>query len=359
MENLLRGFLEYFGIKIFHCEKLMDESKTNLLLVMPYQKPPKICPICKRKAEFKFLQDFKRLDKEFSLYECSECQVQFWIPFKNPGGEQYMTEVDYTSKLDILTKENCWLIVKDYWSMSQFLKHPPYKDPKGKTLLDLACGTGEFLVIMQNLGYEVYGVDFNERAVDFFKNNLGIKNVYKEDVIKFLEDKKEEYDVITAFEIIEHLDNPKKLLELVHRALKPGGYFAFSVPNRERYFGKISPEIEIWDFPYQHLTRWNLESLKNFIKNYPFEAIMAKKEIPISWFMSRLRILIESVFKKESQKDKELITGPVEKIRSDIGLRKYKFMKSAIKLITYLPALFLFYILGFEGGGLYILIKKK
>jgi len=326
---------------------------------MLHQKPPEICPVCKEKADFKFVQDYKNEWGEWSLYECPKCQVQFWMPFESPNAGQYEEDVDYTSKLGIMTKENCWLIVRDYWTMNQFLKYLPHRNSKDKKLLDLGCGTGEFLVVAQDLGYQVYGVDFNENAVNFVKDKLEIENIYKEDVINFLEDKKEEYDVITAFEIIEHLGNPKKLLELVYQSLKPGGYFAISIPNRERYFSRINPEIEKWDFPYQHLTRWNLKSLSLFIINHSFEVIMVKKEIPINWFISRLRALIEFLFKRENKKNKEVSIGPVEKVRSNIGLKSYKSIKSFIKLITYPLALFLFYGLKFEGGELYLLAKKK
>jgi SAM-dependent methyltransferase len=322
---------------------------------MSYHNPPEICPVCKEKADFKFIQDYKSKEGEWSLYECSQCQVQFWMPFKNPSAQQYEEDVDYTSKLGILTKENCWLIVRDYWNMSQFLKNLPHKNPSKKKLLDLGCGTGEFLFVIQNLGYEVYGVDFNGKAINIAKNHLGINNVYSDDVLHFLEDKKEEYDVITAFEIIEHLNDPKKLIELVHQALKPGGYFALSLPNRERYFGRIDPKIESWDFPYQHLTRWNVESLKRFIKNHGFEVVIIKKETPISWFVSRLRVLIELFFKK----NKESKIGPVEQIRSDIGLKRYKLIKFFLKFITYPLVFLLFYGLKFEGAGLYLLAKKK
>lgn len=323
------------------------------ITTMPYQKSPETCPVCQKEADFKFIQDYKNEWGEWSLYECSKCQVQFWIPFENPRAKQYEEDVDYTSKSEILTKENCWLIVKDYWNMNQFLKHPPYQNPKGKKLLDVGCGTGEFLYVMQGSGYEACGVDFNKNAIELARKNLGIKNIYQDDVINFLKDKIEEYDIITAFEILEHLDNPKRFVELIYQALKPGGYFAVSLPNRNRYFGKINPELEIWDFPYQHLTRWSPLSFKHFLEKHHFKIVILKKESPVNWFISRLRFFIESLTKKNQKSD----FGPIEKVRSNIGLRKYKLVKSLIKLLFY-PFALLCYIFKFEGGEIYILAKK-
>jgi hypothetical protein len=104
------------------------------------------------------------------------------------------------------------------------------------------------------------------------------------------------------------------------------------------------------------LTRWNLDSLKRFINNFSFEIILTKKEIPIGWFNAKLRMLMESVFKGKNER---VSIGPVERIRSDIGLKPYKQIKSFIKFITYPLASFLFYGLKFEGGELYLLTKKK
>ena len=330
---------------------------------MPYQKSPEICPVCQKEADFKFIQDYENEGKEWSLYQCSKCQIQFWIPFENPGAKQYGEVADYTDKISILRKEYCWLIFDNYWYMTQFLKHLPHTNPEGKKLLDLGCGGGEFLWIMQNLGYQVYGVDFNENAINFAKNYLGInKNIYKEDVISFLEGKKEGYDVITAFEIVEHLDNPKRLIELVYQALKPGGYFVASVPNRKRFFGKITPPE---DYPWRHLTRWDTSSLNSLIKIYPFEIMAVKKQIPTDWLIGRLWILIKFIFqsvkriKLSKVENKYSSIEPIERIQKTIGLKRYKFIKSAIKFLLYLPALFLFYVFKFEGSEMYFLVKKK
>ena len=44
---------------------------------MSYQNPPKICPVCKKKANFKFIQDYKNERGSWSLYECSK----FWLDY--------------------------------------------------------------------------------------------------------------------------------------------------------------------------------------------------------------------------------------------------------------------------------------
>lgn len=328
---------------------------------MSYHKAPDICPVCKEKAEFKFIQDCKNKEGEWSLHECSKCQVQFWIPFKNPGAERYEGYEpylkEYYNKMDIISRDNCEWMVKGQWNTNQFLKYLPHQNPKDKKLLDLGCGTGEFQVVMENLGYQVYGVDFNKYAVGIAKSYLGLKNIYQEDIFEFLQkQKREEFDVITGFEIFEHLDNPKKFLELIYQALKSDGYLALSFPNQNRYWGKS------YDFPYSHLTRWNSQSAVHFIRSNSFEVIVVKKQIPIDYFYEKIKEKIDLII-KTFMKEKTSNLTPAAQVRRKIGVKKFKnirfFVQSVINCFFYIPALFLFYILRFEGGGLYLLAKKK
>ncbi len=330
---------------------------------MPYHEPPKICPVCKEKANFKFIQDYQNEWGKWSLFECSKCEVQFWMPFKAPGYKRYEEYKKYLDKLDIISRNNCKWMVKKLWNMNQFFKQPPYKNSKGKKLLDLGCGTGEFLVVAQNLGYKVYGVDFNKYAVEIARNYLGLKNVFQEDIFNFLENRKSEFDVITGFEIFEHVDEPKKFLELIYRALKPNGYLILSFPNRNRYWGKIDEKIEDWDFPPLHLTRWNLKTAVRFIENNSFEVIIKKKQIPMNYFLGKMRKNIEALIKIFRREKRNNFNNPITQIRKDIGIQKFKitrfFIVSIAKCIFFIPALLLFYFFKFEGVGLYILARKK
>ena len=94
-------------------------------------------------------------------------------------------------------------------------------------LMDLGCGTGSWLNRFKSKGFK------NLKAIDADAEQFAVKQV-EHICLDFDEYDGEvwgEYGLITALEIIEHLANPGKLLELASKNLKPGGYLLLSPPN--------------------------------------------------------------------------------------------------------------------------------
>lgn len=106
-------------------------------------------------------------------------------------------------------------------------------------ILDIGCGFGSFLYFLQKEGYRnAHGVDISPEQVEAARS-LGIANVHCEDLITFVENREEEFDGITALDVVEHF--PKEevlpLLDSVNQALKPGGVFIMQSPNASGPFG--------------------------------------------------------------------------------------------------------------------------
>lgn len=114
------------------------------------------------------------------------------------------------------------------------------QDIYDKDILDIACGTGYGMHMMSPWAKTVSGYDYSEEAIEEAKKFtygcpvcLEVRDLEK---VKTLEnDKVKKFDLITCFETLEHLKNPKYLLGLIKQHLKPGGVFYFSVPNKIDY----------------------------------------------------------------------------------------------------------------------------
>lgn len=103
---------------------------------------------------------------------------------------------------------------------------------QNKRILDYGCGTGYGSQMLAKVAETVVAVDISAEAVDYAKNKYPANNLRYMTTSSFdsLDDK---YDVITSFQVIEHVKNDKEYVVKLKRKLKPGGHLLISTPNRE------------------------------------------------------------------------------------------------------------------------------
>jgi len=105
-------------------------------------------------------------------------------------------------------------------------------------ILDLACGAGHFLYCLKKRGYKnIRGIDIAEKQLEIAKS-MGISEVEKADIFEYLPAHKENFDVVVAFDIIEHLkkDEVFKLLDAIRESLRPQGVVIIHTINASSLF---------------------------------------------------------------------------------------------------------------------------
>jgi 2-polyprenyl-3-methyl-5-hydroxy-6-metoxy-1,4-benzoquinol methylase len=100
---------------------------------------------------------------------------------------------------------------------------------EGNTLVDVGCGVGRFCHAAHARGWDVTGIDISEQAIETARRfaSFPLYVMSLDDLVA----KGERFDVVTAFEVLEHLDDPLGFARLAKRALEPGGRFFATVPN--------------------------------------------------------------------------------------------------------------------------------
>src|SRR5215470_20047401 len=147
--------------------------------------------------------------------------------------------------------------------------------PRAGELLDIGCGTGNFLVAAQNTGYRVTGIELDRNAARFAKERLGLERVLPLTIAEFLERfGHEKFDVVTFFEVLEHQTDPLEFLRSVKACLRPHGTIALSVPNRERWI--TGPDV--LDYPPNHFLRWNARALRKFLDLQDFDVLSVREQ---------------------------------------------------------------------------------
>jgi len=112
--------------------------------------------------------------------------------------------------------------------------------PDGR-LLEVGCATGLFLDAAQRLGtWEVQGIEPSVQSAEYARQRYGLDIIPSSYEDTHLES--QSYDVVTMWDVLEHLHEPVAAVQDVSRILKPGGIFVIKVPHFEslaaRFFGR-------------------------------------------------------------------------------------------------------------------------
>ncbi len=150
----------------------------------------------------------------------------------NTLGERWYTAFD--DPVALLRQESK---TKIPWVLEKVKK--TYGDKKDLKILDVGCGAG-FLSNKLALEFkEVHGVDISEESLYIAKkyDQSGKVQYQKADAyqLPFLD---QQFDVVTAMDFLEHVDNPEQVVKEISRVLKPGGLFFFHTFNRN-FLAKI------------------------------------------------------------------------------------------------------------------------
>lgn len=142
------------------------------------------------------------------------------------------------------------------------------KIKKQGRILDVGCSSGLFLQALKQYGaWETYGVELNPHMAAIARKG-GIKIVAGQLFDAHCPDNY--FDVITLWDVLEHVHDPKSNLKEIHRILKPGGYLFISGPNLNSLDAKLFKQYWIgFDAP-RHLYVYNVQTLSQFLNTTDF-----------------------------------------------------------------------------------------
>lgn len=252
------------------------------------------CPICDSNSLTLRNDRFNNYD----LYTCNDCKVIFCVPFKAHDAEFY-------SEADDILSENRHKKLTPWFKDHPSRKSDNLKNGTDKTLLDIGCGDGPFVEFAAQNGFHVVGIDFDTTSLIAakrrnFKTEPEFINTDLEDYYKKNPGKK--FDIITAFEVIEHLDNPKRVLKLINLMLKPGGLFIGTLPNFNRIL--IKKINMIYEIPPYHLTYWTSQTWKNVLEaKFGFKEVLIKNDTYCGYMSYQLKHKYLSLLGWENKKN--------------------------------------------------------
>jgi 2-polyprenyl-3-methyl-5-hydroxy-6-metoxy-1,4-benzoquinol methylase len=146
---------------------------------------------------------------------------------------------------------------------------------KGNRLLDVGCATGFFLEAASEEGFDVRGVEFSTVAISLVRPDIR-ERVVCGDVNALLAQETEKFDVVTAFDIIEHVQNPVGFLQDIREILRPGGVLTLSSPDTDHFLrylmGSKWPMLQ----PMQHTVLFSRRSIAALLERCGFGEVQVE-----------------------------------------------------------------------------------
>lgn len=248
------------------------------------------CCVCHNHDVQKFKLKYQK--EKYAVVVCDTCDFHFIPPY-------YRKKIEYSNYKNANVTEairngNNWLKVQRHKLRFQFVS----KFVKKGKLFDLGAGWGHFMLAAKELGYDIYGVEISEEPYKYCVNDLKLPV----DHIDFFNlDENKKFDVITMWDVLEHIDKADVFLQKCHKLTADGGYLILQVPQIDSYFSK--KQKDNWNMMgLDHVNYFGVKTMKQILANNGYEMVAVKSSFEIKLFIMYSILPILKRFKGNRKK---------------------------------------------------------
>jgi len=221
--------------------------------------------------------------------------------------------------------------------------------PRGK-ILEVGCGAGDLYETVTKLGYDITGIDYSQEAVALARQRLS-ENLDKERInieCKTLDEIEETFDIIFAFEVLEHIKEDKEALSRMNQLLKQNGYLLISVPAHSRWFGPSDRSVG-------HFRRYDKKTFLELLEQCQFKVEDCwTYGFPLANLTEFLRNIIYAKKELRDQEEGSKQSGTERSIEA-----RFKFLYNNIFLYPFYLVQMLFIYTNLGPGYIVKAIRKQ
>lgn len=255
------------------------------------------CPVCRKKDAQKNRVVFRIPQRTFR--RCGECGM-IYISWTE---DEKQTEYNQAYFFEDYEKQYGKTYLDDFESIKSqcvrrigqidFIHHRSKRHSRNSvtpTVLDIGCAMGPFLSAASDSGWQVFGTDISQEAVDYVQKTLNFPAVCSAfpDVDSERELGVEKFDAVTMWYVIEHFQDLDSVLKKISTLVKKGGVFAFSTPSASGISARFNTRLFFEQSPSDHFTIWELKNAKKILAKYGFKIM---KIVPTGIHPERLSLI--------------------------------------------------------------------
>jgi 2-polyprenyl-3-methyl-5-hydroxy-6-metoxy-1,4-benzoquinol methylase len=193
--------------------------------------------------------------RTYRIVKCKRCGLVFTNPMPELS-KHYTNTVD-----DAYVQSTPQRRKTSEYAVEVLARHKP----SGR-LLDIGCNTGVFLDAAAER-YEVEGIELSEWSADIASER---HKVHRQPIEEL--NLERQYDIVTMWAVIEHLEDPRAELEYIFDAMTPGGIAAFYTPDIDSYLARLLGK-RWWSFLGMHLFYFSRRTLTCMLEEVGFEFV--------------------------------------------------------------------------------------
>jgi 2-polyprenyl-3-methyl-5-hydroxy-6-metoxy-1,4-benzoquinol methylase len=250
--------------------KSFDHAMTETSNQGELQAGSTACPLCDSGKVSDFMLAPDRFHMRLDLYKLMRCLSCSCVWLANPPKPQEMSrhyDEDYHRAITAAGEGNAASRWKRFRELIERHRH-------GGAILDIGCSSGGFLSTMQGSTWQLYGIEMDASTAQRARKNTGAE-VFTGDAMEAVF-APESFDVITTFDVLEHVYQPEQFLGKIKRWLKPGGIYYTMLPNIDSWEARMLGSY--WyglELP-RHLFHFSPQSLRNLMKSLGFAEVEIK-----------------------------------------------------------------------------------
>ncbi|MEM6685186.1 MAG: class I SAM-dependent methyltransferase, partial [Bacteroidota bacterium] len=197
--------------------------------------------------------------------------------------EDYISHTD--AKRNLFEKVYHW--VRSYMLSKKMLLVEKHTKSDGKTILDLGCGTGDFLAMAKKRNWNIVGIEPDKNARTIATQKTGTEIQDNDWLFQF---EANSFDAITMWHVLEHVPNLEEYIQTLKKIIKPNGSIFVAVTNFKSHDATSYKEFwAAYDVP-RHLWHFSQKSIQTLFER---EHMKVVKILPMKFDAYYVSLLSE------------------------------------------------------------------